>query len=172
MAINKQMGFADECYSKVNQQPEMSNGYFNVINRIFQKLPLAAIVERKVFCVHGGIGVTLKTLQELDSIRRPAEVNHDPKTNQEKIIHELLWSDPTNDANDGPNTIHDYFKNKQVWLWAYSDGPVRTKSHQQILQRQRNHGGGEKPRAHAGRLEPNWKRHHSILLHGLLRAEQ
>jgi protein phosphatase len=57
------MGFSDECQSKVGQSAEMTNSYFHIINRIFQKLPLAAIVEKKVFCVHGGIGVTLKTLQ-------------------------------------------------------------------------------------------------------------
>lgn len=63
IAINKYMGFSDECQTKVNQPAEMSNGYFQIINRIFQKLPLAALVEKKVFCMHGGIGVTLKSLQ-------------------------------------------------------------------------------------------------------------
>jgi protein phosphatase len=63
ITINKYMGFGDECQSKLGQTPEIANSYFTMINRIFQKLPLAALVEKKIFCVHGGIGTTLRSLQ-------------------------------------------------------------------------------------------------------------
>ena len=40
---------------------------------------ITAIIDNKIFCVHGGIGATLKNINELSDIHRPLKVNHDPK---------------------------------------------------------------------------------------------
>lgn len=47
---------------------------------MFEKLPLAAIIEDDFFCSHGGIGHTLKSLSEVDKLERPIRINLDPKT--------------------------------------------------------------------------------------------
>jgi hypothetical protein len=33
-------------------------------------------------------------LLEIEKIDRPLKVNYDPKTRNDKIVYELLWSDP------------------------------------------------------------------------------
>jgi len=70
------MGFGDECSTKLNQNIDAPNSCFSAINKIFQKLPLAAIVEKNILCMHGGIGTTMKMLAELETIPRPIDVVH------------------------------------------------------------------------------------------------
>ena len=41
------------------------------INKLFDWLPLAALVEDKILCLHGGIGANLNTLEDIENIRRP-----------------------------------------------------------------------------------------------------
>ena len=45
-----------------------------VANTVFDNLPVAALVENAVFCVHGGIGKTLKSLDQIrcDPLTYPA----------------------------------------------------------------------------------------------------
>lgn len=114
--INKFMGFGDECSLKLKENIEDQYSFFSRVNRLFEKLPLAAVVDNNVFCSHGGIGHTLKSVYELDKIEKPIRVNHDPKTKQEKIVYELLWSDPCRPGEQeyAPNYEHDYFRNKLV----------------------------------------------------------
>lgn len=35
------------------------------MNRLFDWLPLAAVAEDKILCLHGGIGASLKSVQEI-----------------------------------------------------------------------------------------------------------
>lgn len=37
-------------------------------------MPLAAVVEDNILCLHGGIGTTLRTIDEIDHIPRPLEI--------------------------------------------------------------------------------------------------
>ena len=39
--------------------------WHQVANTVFDNLPVAALVENAVFCVHGGIGKTLKSLDQI-----------------------------------------------------------------------------------------------------------
>ena len=43
-------------------------------------MPLAALIDDDYLCVHGGIGATLKNLNEIDDIQRPLKISHAPKT--------------------------------------------------------------------------------------------
>ena len=38
------------------------------INKVFEYLPLAALIEDKILCVHGGIGATIHTIDEIELI--------------------------------------------------------------------------------------------------------
>ena len=51
-------------------------------------MTLSAIVDEKVFCVHGGLSPNVKDLKDIQSIERIKEIP------QEGIMCDILWSDP------------------------------------------------------------------------------
>jgi len=55
---------------------------------IFDYLALAAIIDNKIFCVHGGLSPSINSLDEIRSIERKQEVPHDG------AMCDLMWSDP------------------------------------------------------------------------------
>jgi len=55
---------------------------------IFDYIPLACIIDEKIFCVHGGLSPSITTLDEIKIIDRKQEVPHDG------AMCDLLWSDP------------------------------------------------------------------------------
>ena len=55
---------------------------------IFDYLSLSAIIEDKVFCVHGGLSPSINTLDQIRTIDRKQEVPHDG------AMCDLMWSDP------------------------------------------------------------------------------
>lgn len=55
---------------------------------VFSYMPVAAIVGGKIFCVHGGISPSLRSLDQIRNIPRPAFV---PK---QGLLTDLLWADP------------------------------------------------------------------------------
>ena len=80
--INKIFGFADECYLKFQEDIMDPNSVYQRVNKVFEYMPLAALIEDKILCVHGGIGTTIRTIDEIELIQRPLEISHDPKTVQ------------------------------------------------------------------------------------------
>lgn len=55
---------------------------------IFDYLSLSALIDDKIFCVHGGLSPSVNTLDQVRIIDRKQEVPH------EGPMCELLWSDP------------------------------------------------------------------------------
>jgi protein phosphatase len=112
--VNRIFGFAEECVSKMGDDLEdIENSVFHKINNVFDHLPLAAVVEDQIFCVHGGIGQTLRRIEEILNLEKPIDINHDPASNNDKIILDLLWSDPVmneTDLQDMPNPSRDIFQ--------------------------------------------------------------
>lgn len=41
---------------------------------MFNCMPLAAVVEERIFCCHGGISPSLRSLQDIEAINRPVDV--------------------------------------------------------------------------------------------------
>lgn len=81
--ITQVYGFYDECqrkYGNVN--------VWNYFNEVFDMLPLTAIVENEIFCLHGGLSPFLDTLDQIKKLDRFQEVPH------EGPMCDLLWSDP------------------------------------------------------------------------------
>lgn len=64
--INKAMGLADECAMKFNEDVNEPNSVFQRINKVFEYMPLAAVIEDSILCLHGGIGTTLRTVEEIE----------------------------------------------------------------------------------------------------------
>jgi serine/threonine-protein phosphatase 4 catalytic subunit len=81
--ITQVYGFYDECLRKYG-----SVNVWRYCTEIFDYLPLAAIIDEKVFCVHGGLSPSINTLDEIKVIDRKQEVPHDG------AMCDLLWSDP------------------------------------------------------------------------------
>src|ERR1700704_5361871 len=57
----------------------------------FNCLPIAAIIDEKIFCMHGGLSPDLKAMEQVRRIARPTDV---PDTG---LLCDLLWSDPDKD---------------------------------------------------------------------------
>ena len=64
------------------------------MNNVFDWLPLAAIIENVIFCVHGGIANGLENISVLEKIQRPIS----DFSNQ--IICDIMWSDPSDNITD------------------------------------------------------------------------
>ena len=54
----------------------------------FRWLPIAAVIGRRIFCVHGGISPELKSLTQIEKLKRPLDLP------DEGLVADLLWSDP------------------------------------------------------------------------------
>ena len=88
----EQFGFLDECVLKLNED------IFYKFMNAFNYLPIAAVVGKKLFCVHGGLSPSLQTIDQIREILRPTCIP------EEGIIADLLWSDPDPRTQDwGPN---------------------------------------------------------------------
>ncbi|CAM9185991.1 unnamed protein product [Ectocarpus sp. 4 AP-2014] len=89
--ITQVYGFYDECLRKYG-----SVNVWRYCTDIFDYLSLSAIIDDKIFCVHGGLSPSINTLDQasllgLFTIRvldRKQEVPHDG------AMCDLLWSDP------------------------------------------------------------------------------
>eukprot|EP00928_Gymnodinium_smaydae_P061957 TRINITY_DN45907_c0_g1_i1.p1 TRINITY_DN45907_c0_g1~~TRINITY_DN45907_c0_g1_i1.p1 ORF type:complete len:747 (-),score=145.42 TRINITY_DN45907_c0_g1_i1:77-2317(-) len=105
--INQRYGFRDECLQKY-PGPEGSS-LFDEVAQAYSWMPLAAVVEDRVLCIHGGLGhvdgVPI-TLEAIARIKRPFKTVFEdtgPRIPPEdwKTIMALLWSDPTADCVEG-----------------------------------------------------------------------
>jgi protein phosphatase len=43
-------------------------------------MPVGALINDAILCVHGGIGSTLSNINDIANIPKPIKINHDPKT--------------------------------------------------------------------------------------------
>lgn len=98
--INSGFGFLDECENRLQENPDVPESVFNRINNLFEYLPLGCLIENIILCLHGGIGSSLKRVEQIESIPRPLEVVHEVQTPAEKLVVDILWSDPTDSDND------------------------------------------------------------------------
>ena len=60
---------------------------------LFNALPLAALVEAKIFCIHGGLSPDMESPDDLKRVARPVDV---PDTG---LLCDTLWSDPDKDIS-------------------------------------------------------------------------
>ncbi|KAJ8898656.1 hypothetical protein K2173_004690 [Erythroxylum novogranatense] len=93
--INALFGFRLECIERMGE----SDGIWawTRFNQLFNYLPLAALIEKKIICMHGGIGRSIHSVEQIEKIGRPITMDAGSI-----ILMDLLWSDPTeNDSIEG-----------------------------------------------------------------------
>lgn len=81
--ITQVYGFYDECLRKYGNA-----NVWQYFTAFFDYLPLTAVVESSIFCLHGGLSPSIDTLDQIKQLDRIMEVPH------EGPICDLLWSDP------------------------------------------------------------------------------
>ncbi|CAN1160759.1 Serine/threonine-protein phosphatase 5 [Linum perenne] len=91
-SMNKIYGFEGEVRAKLNDK------FVELFAEVFCCLPLAHVINKKVFVVHGGLfsvdGVKLSDIRAIDRFCEPPE---------EGLMCELLWSDPQPLPGRGPS---------------------------------------------------------------------
>nr|XP_016432457.1 PREDICTED: serine/threonine-protein phosphatase BSL3-like isoform X2 [Nicotiana tabacum] len=93
--INALFGFRIECIERMGERDGI--WAWHRFNRLFNWLPLAALIEKKIICMHGGIGRSINHVEQIENIQRP--ITMDAKS---IVLMDLLWSDPTeNDSVEG-----------------------------------------------------------------------
>jgi len=95
-SINRIYGFYDECKRRYNIK------LWKTFTDCFNCLPIAAIIDEKIFCMHGGLSPDLKTMEQIRRIIRPTDVP------DKGLLCDLLWSDP----------------NKEIQGWEVNDRGV------------------------------------------------
>lgn len=81
-AITRMYGFYDECKRRYNLS------LWREFCSMFNYLPISAVVDERILCMHGGLSPELNYLSVINSIQRPQDVPDNG------ILCDLLWADP------------------------------------------------------------------------------
>lgn len=96
--INSVFGFMEECEMKLHEDCNDRYSVYRRINDVFSWLPLAATVQGKLLCLHGGIGPEPFSLNEISRIRRPLKITDSTSTNLSQLVIDILWASPGEDC--------------------------------------------------------------------------
>ena len=81
-SLNRIYGFYDECKRRFNVK------LWRTFVDVFNCMPVAALVAKRIFCMHGGLSPELLSLQKINQIPRPIDI---PDFG---LLCDLLWADP------------------------------------------------------------------------------
>lgn len=84
--INRIYGFYDECKRRYSVK------LWKAFGECFNVLPVAAVVDEKILCMHGGLSPELSSLDQIVALPRPCEI---PDSG---LLCDLVWSDPEKDS--------------------------------------------------------------------------
>ncbi|KAF8011149.1 hypothetical protein BT93_J1692 [Corymbia citriodora subsp. variegata] len=115
-SMNRKYGFYDECKCR------MTVSVWKKFIDCFKCLPVAALIENNILCMHGGISPKLTNLNQIRGLPRPSEVPY------RGLLHDLLWSDPGKDVKGwemlergalytfGPDSLSKFLKKHDLHL--------------------------------------------------------
>ncbi|OBZ81186.1 Serine/threonine-protein phosphatase PP-Z [Choanephora cucurbitarum] len=86
--VTRVYGFYDECKRR------MSVKVWKCFVNVFNAMPIAALVGGRIFCVHGGLSPSMKSMEQISTIKRPIEIP------EHGLLNDLLWSDPSDASPD------------------------------------------------------------------------
>ena len=81
-SLNRIHGFYDECKRRYNIR------LWKIFTDCFNCLPVAAIIDEKIFCCHGGLSPDLQSMEQIRRILRPTDVP------DQGLLRDLLWANP------------------------------------------------------------------------------
>uniref|UniRef100_A0A1I7U753 Serine/threonine-protein phosphatase n=2 Tax=Caenorhabditis tropicalis TaxID=1561998 RepID=A0A1I7U753_9PELO len=80
--LNRIYGFYDECKRRYSVK------LWKCFQDVFNCMPVAALIDNKIFCCHGGLSPNLRSLDQLKRLSRPCDVQ------ETGLLCDVLWSDP------------------------------------------------------------------------------
>ena len=87
-ALNKMYGFFDECKRR------LSIKCFKKIITLFNIMPISALINENILCMHGGLSKDLQNIEQINKILRPTDIPN------EGLLCDILWSDPNESLNE------------------------------------------------------------------------
>ena len=87
-ALNKMYGFFDECKRR------LSIKCFKKIITLFNIMPISALINENILCMHGGLSKDLQNIEQINKILRPTDIPNDG------LLCDILWSDPNESLNE------------------------------------------------------------------------
>ncbi|KAF9591895.1 hypothetical protein IFM89_009503 [Coptis chinensis] len=115
-SINRIYGFYDECKRRFSVR------LWKIFTDCFNCLPVAAVIDDKILCMHGGLSPEMDSLNQIRAIERPVDVP------DQGLLCDLLWADPDRDIkgwgeNDrgvsftfGPDKVAEFLKKHDLDL--------------------------------------------------------
>lgn len=104
-SISRIYGFYDECKRRFSVK------LWRTFCDLFNCMPFAAIIDEKIFCIHGGLSPELESLEQISDIGRPADVP------DHGLLCDFLWSDPDSD-------VQHWGENDRGVSWTYGEAIV------------------------------------------------
>ena len=83
--VNDSYGFKAEVVERYG-----SEALWEKFNTVFDWMPLAASLNDRFFCVHGGLSPELQTVAQIESVKYPLSSYDDAK-----MVADVVWSDPS-----------------------------------------------------------------------------
>ncbi len=88
-SITRIYGFYDECKRRFSVK------LWKTFCDVFNCLPIAAIIDDRIYACHGGLSPDLKDFDQIRRLMRPSDV---PDTG---VMCDIMWSDPNKDVKGG-----------------------------------------------------------------------
>ena len=89
LEISKLYGLADECKEKLKEDINQPTSIFQRLCALFEYLPLAAVINNQIICVHSGISKNGFSLNEIQRLKLPINVKNC------QIAKDILWNTPS-----------------------------------------------------------------------------
>lgn len=132
--VNSRYGFSSELYNRYEK--DTAKKIFDILNHVFDYLPIAATINGTYFAVHGGISPQVQSINYIRNLQYPVNASL-----YRGAVNDLLWADPyeAETNNESPVFVDNpirgpRFTSKAVENWCH-DNPGITKilrAHQSI----------------------------------------
>ena len=89
---SRQISYGYGLYEEIMRKYGNTNTW-KYFTEVFDYFALAAIIEGRIFCIHGGLSPQISTIDQIRLINRKMEIPH------EGPFADLMWSDPDDIEN-------------------------------------------------------------------------